>query len=61
MGSSDISSWKVTQVGVVVKDVQQVAERLSFLGIGPFQEMKLPPDTGRSCSGANRRWPTPGS
>jgi len=44
MGSSDISSWKVTQVGVVVKDVNQVAERLSFLGIGPFQEMKLPPD-----------------
>ncbi|MBN2321180.1 MAG: VOC family protein [Acidobacteria bacterium] len=44
MGSSDISSWKVTQVGVVVKDVKQVAERLALLGIGPFQEMKLPPD-----------------
>ena len=44
MGSSDISSWQLTQVGVVVKDVKQVTERLSFLGIGPFQEMKLPPD-----------------
>lgn len=44
MGSSDISSWQLTQVGVVVKDVKQVAERLEFLGIGPFQEMKLPPE-----------------
>jgi hypothetical protein len=44
MGSSDASSWQLTQVGVVVKDVQKVAERLAFLGIGPFQEMKLPPD-----------------
>jgi hypothetical protein len=42
--SSDTSSWQLTQVGVVVKDVKQVAERLAFLGIGPFQEMKLPPD-----------------
>lgn len=44
MGSSDISSWAVTQVGVVVKDVKQVVERLEFLGIGPFKEMKLPPE-----------------
>lgn len=42
MGNSDTSSWQFTQVGVVVKDVKQVAERLTFLGIGPFQEMKLP-------------------
>jgi hypothetical protein len=44
MGNSDTASWQLTQVGVVVKDVNQVAERLAFLGIGPFQEMKLPPD-----------------
>ncbi len=44
MNDSDTASWKLTQVGVVVKDVKQVAERLSFLGIGPFQEMKLPAD-----------------
>ena len=44
MDNSDTASWKLTQVGVVVKDVKQVAERLAFLGIGPFQEMKLPTD-----------------
>jgi methylmalonyl-CoA/ethylmalonyl-CoA epimerase len=44
MGNSDTASWHLTQVGVVVKDVKQVTERLAFLGIGPFQEMKLPPD-----------------
>ncbi len=44
MENSDTASWKLTQVGVVVKDVNQVAERLAFLGIGPFQEMKLPTD-----------------
>ncbi len=44
MDDSDTASWKLTQVGVVVKDVKQVAERLAFLGIGPFQEMKLPAD-----------------
>jgi methylmalonyl-CoA/ethylmalonyl-CoA epimerase len=44
MSNSDTAAWKVTQVGVVVRDVEKVAERLSFLGIGPFQEMKLPPD-----------------
>lgn len=44
MGDSDASSWQLTQVGVVVKDVKQVSERLEYLGIGPFQEMKLPAD-----------------
>ncbi len=44
MDDSDTASWRLTQVGVVVKDVKQVAERLAFLGIGPFQEMKLPAD-----------------
>jgi hypothetical protein len=44
METSGTESWKLTQVGVVVRDVRQVSERLIFLGIGPFQEMKLPPD-----------------
>jgi hypothetical protein len=44
MANQDTASWQLTQVGVVVKDVKQVAERLEFLGIGPFQEMKLPAD-----------------
>ena len=44
MENTDTASWKFTQVGVVVRDVERVAERLAFLGIGPFQEMKLPPD-----------------
>jgi methylmalonyl-CoA/ethylmalonyl-CoA epimerase len=44
MEKPGVSSWQLTQVGVVVKDVKQVSERLEFLGIGPFEEMKLPPD-----------------
>jgi methylmalonyl-CoA/ethylmalonyl-CoA epimerase len=44
MESSGTESWKLTQVGVVVKDVSAVAERLASLGIGPFHEMQLPPD-----------------
>lgn len=38
------NSWTLTQVGVVVKDVEKVVQRLNELGIGPFQSMKLPPD-----------------
>lgn len=37
-------SWMLTQVGVVVKDLDSVVERLADLGIGPFEAMKLPPD-----------------
>ena len=37
-------SWTLTQVGVVVKDVNKVVERLSSLGIGPFEPKNLPPD-----------------
>ena len=51
MDNSESASWKLTQVGVVVKDVKQVAERLVFLGIGPFQEMRLPPDRQESFRG----------
>ena len=41
---SGTSSWTVTQVGVVVRDVEQVARRLTELGFGPFNTMTLPPD-----------------
>src|SRR5512135_3342374 len=44
MENTDTASWRLTQIGVVVKDVKQVADRLTFLGIGPFQEMILPTD-----------------
>ena len=37
-------NWVLTQVGVVVKDVEKVVERLSELGIGPFDKMVLPPE-----------------
>lgn len=37
-------SWKITQVGVVVRDVDRTVERLLSLGIGPFEPKKLPPD-----------------
>jgi methylmalonyl-CoA/ethylmalonyl-CoA epimerase len=35
---------KVTQIGIVVRDMDKTVERLTSLGIGPFQEMTLPPD-----------------
>jgi catechol 2,3-dioxygenase-like lactoylglutathione lyase family enzyme len=44
MADSETASWKITQVGVVVKDVKRVTDRLTYLGLGPFEEMKLPPD-----------------
>ncbi|MFC1947495.1 VOC family protein [Chloroflexota bacterium] len=37
-------NWVLTQVGVVVKDVEKVVERLGELGIGPFDKMVLPPE-----------------
>ena len=35
---------KVTQRGIVIRDMDKTIERLTSLGIGPFQEMTLPPD-----------------
>ena len=37
-------SWELTQVGVVVRDMDRAVERLSSLGIGPFESRLLPPD-----------------
>ena len=44
ISASETRGWKLTQVGVVVKDVDKVVRRLGELGIGPFEAMKLPPD-----------------
>ncbi len=41
---AESSFRKVIQVGVVVRDVEKTVERLTALGIGPFQHMALPPD-----------------
>jgi catechol 2,3-dioxygenase-like lactoylglutathione lyase family enzyme len=41
---SATQSWKLTQVGVVVRNVDKAIERLSSLGIGPFESRLLPPD-----------------
>ena len=35
---------KVTQIGIVIRDMDKTVERLTSLGIGPFEEMTLPPD-----------------
>lgn len=34
----------VIQIGMVVRDVEKTMERLTALGIGPFQEMVLSPE-----------------
>jgi len=38
-------SWKLLQIGLVVKDMDQAVERLSALGFGPFNPKRLPPGT----------------
>ena len=35
---------KVIQIGIVIRDMDKTVERLTSLGIGPFEEMPLPPD-----------------
>lgn len=42
--AKETQGWTLTQVGVVVKDVEKVVRRLGELGIGPFTPMKLPPE-----------------
>ncbi len=41
---TNTENWMLMQVGVVVKDVEKTMKRLEMLGIGPFNELKLPPD-----------------
>lgn len=35
---------KIMQIGIVVRDMDKTVERLTSLGMGPFEEMTLPPD-----------------
>lgn len=35
---------EVTQIGIVVKDLDKTVKRLTVLGIGPFKSGALPPD-----------------
>lgn len=42
--STETRSWKIMQVGVVVRDIDQAVKRLESLGIGPFESRLLPPD-----------------
>lgn len=37
-------SWKLGQIGVVVRDMDKAVERLQSYGIGPFKDWVLPPD-----------------
>jgi methylmalonyl-CoA/ethylmalonyl-CoA epimerase len=46
MDQSEIrtKNWQLTQVGVVVRDMDQAIARLQELGFGPFEERVLSPD-----------------
>ncbi|MBN1367808.1 MAG: VOC family protein [Dehalococcoidales bacterium] len=39
------SSWKMLQIGMVIKDMDQAVKRLSELGFGPFIPKNLPRST----------------
>jgi methylmalonyl-CoA/ethylmalonyl-CoA epimerase len=39
------SSWKLMQIGLVVRDMDKAVKRFSVLGFGPFTSKKLPPGT----------------
>jgi hypothetical protein len=40
---ASLSSWKMMQIGLVVKDMDRAVERFSVLGFGPFKPKILPP------------------
>ena len=42
--AAESSFTRVIQVGLVVRDVEKTVERLTSLGIGPFNEMVLSPE-----------------
>jgi len=39
------SSWKILQLGLVVRNMDEAVNRFSALGFGPFIEKLLPPDS----------------
>jgi hypothetical protein len=42
-GKAASSSWKLEQIGLVVKDMDKAVQRFSHLGFGPFSPKVLPP------------------
>jgi methylmalonyl-CoA/ethylmalonyl-CoA epimerase len=38
-------SWKLVQMGIVVRDMDQAVRRFSALGFGPFAPILMPPGT----------------
>ena len=40
-----LQSWKLMQIGLVVRNMDKAVKRLSVLGFGPFAPKKLPPGT----------------
>jgi catechol 2,3-dioxygenase-like lactoylglutathione lyase family enzyme len=40
-----LSSWKMMQIGLVVRDMDKAVKRFSVLGFGPFAPKKLPTGT----------------
>jgi methylmalonyl-CoA/ethylmalonyl-CoA epimerase len=40
----DSQSWKIMQIGVVVRDREKTVKLLEALGFGPFETRILPPD-----------------
>jgi catechol 2,3-dioxygenase-like lactoylglutathione lyase family enzyme len=43
--NSGSPSWKLLQVGLVVRDMDKAEKRFSVLGFGPFAQKMLPPGT----------------
>jgi methylmalonyl-CoA/ethylmalonyl-CoA epimerase len=39
------SDWKIMQIGLVVRDLEQATKKLTALGFGPFKPKYLPPDS----------------
>ncbi len=49
------SSWKLKQIGLVVKDMDKATERFSRLGFAPFRAKTLPPDVREWVKGKEGR------
>jgi len=47
-GTGISSSWKILQIGLVVRNMDTAVQQLSALGFGPFIPKLLPPDSQES-------------
>ena len=54
-GKGASSSWKLKQIGLVVKDMNKALERFSHLGFGPFSPKILPPEVKEWVKGKPMR------